>query len=289
MLSFFEFLDEITAAVANILDGVKVYVIEGKPDRLCIDDGTGFSPAFNLETMYEIYSSGCDIGRIAADLAEQYKSAMKEREQIESLNCFEKNRNRIFPVVMNKENNLDRIEQGIVYREENDYFFAYRVMIGNEDGTSSTVLTKALLDSWDVSVDEIDSIAWKNAAKLQPAKLTGIVNVLNSIATIPREDFEDFEQANDAMYVLSNQACLFGASTLWYPGQLEKIHDELGEDFYVLPSSVHEVICLRGTGVNVDVLKDMVSSVNNSEVLPRDKFSDHVFHYSKGGKLSVVA
>ena len=58
------------------------------------------------------------------------------------------------------------------------------------------------------------------------------------------------------MYVLTNSSKIQGAACMFYPHVLEMIGEILKEDFYILPSSIHEVIILpksreidkRGTG-----------------------------------------
>ena len=49
------------------------------------------------------------------------------------------------------------------------------------------------------------------------------------------------------MYVLTNSEGAYGASALFYPGVKEKVSEVIGGDYYVLPSSIHEVLILKDT------------------------------------------
>ena len=54
----------------------------------------------------------------------------------------------------------------------------------------------------------------------------------------------------------------------------------MGTDFFVLPSSVHEVLILPDDGSqDLDSLQFMVREINRTEVAPEDRLSDFVYHY----------
>jgi len=71
-----------------------------------------------------------------------------------------------------------------------------------------------------------------------------------------------------------------GACILQYPDFLDQAAETLGGDFYVLPSSIHEVLCIADDGsMELSHLEEMVRSINEAEVAPADRLSDNVFHY----------
>lgn len=82
------------------------------------------------------------------------------------------------------------------------------------------------------------------------------------------------------MYVLSNKEHLNGAATLFYPGTMQLVASEFGGSYYILPSSIHEVILIPDDGdMDVEFLLSMVVSVNKDGVLPEDKLTDSVYYY----------
>ena len=87
------------------------------------------------------------------------------------------------------------------------------------------------------------------------------------------------------MYVLTNEAGMLGASALYYPDVKEKAAELMGSGYYVLPSSIHEVILVPDT-IDHDVrdLCDMVKQANRSVVEPKDVLSDNVYHYDKDSR-----
>ena len=80
--------------------------------------------------------------------------------------------------------------------------------------------------------------------------------------------------------ILTNEQALFGAGSLFYPGLLDDIASQVGGNFFVLPSSVHETIILSDDGMtDRKALESMVQEINEMVVAPEDKLSDYVYHY----------
>ncbi len=82
------------------------------------------------------------------------------------------------------------------------------------------------------------------------------------------------------MMVLTNSNSVNGAAVIFYPEVLEKIGEKMGADYFILPSSVHEVLILPDAGNwSVRDLENMVKEVNNGEVAAKDRLSYDVFNY----------
>ena len=61
---------------------------------------------------------------------------------------------------------------------------------------------------------------------------------------------------------------------------MQQIGDIVGGNFYVLPSSVHEVLIVPDNGtMELRDLSAMVYEVNRTEVAPQDRLSDNVQYY----------
>lgn len=62
---------------------------------------------------------------------------------------------------------------------------------------------------------------------------------------------------------------------------MDCVAERMGE-FYILPSSVHEVILIKKNGeshMSLLELEEMVKSINQTEVAKEERLSDHVFLY----------
>ena len=84
------------------------------------------------------------------------------------------------------------------------------------------------------------------------------------------------------MYVLTNSTGSLGAAALFYPDVKEKAAELMGSDYYILPSSVHEVILVPDNpSIDAKDLCKMVKEANRTVVEEKDILSDNVYHYSR--------
>ena len=91
--------------------------------------------------------------------------------------------------------------------------------------------------------------------------------------------------ASDVMYVLTNRLRSHGAAAVLYEGCLEKIAAELACNYYVLPSSIHEVILTPDRhGFSYEELSSMVKEINESQVREEEVLSDHAYYYDRNRK-----
>ena len=75
-----------------------------------------------------------------------------------------------------------------------------------------------------------------------------------------------------------------------YPGVLKEMADRIGGDFFIIPSSVHEVILLPDTdkGLN-EALKQLIWEVNRTKVAPEEVLSDALYRYDRAnGRVMTV-
>ena len=89
------------------------------------------------------------------------------------------------------------------------------------------------------------------------------------------------------MYVLSNRIHSYGAAAILYSGRMEGIGMYLKSNYYVLPSSVHEVIVVpEKAAVEKEELSAMVAEINRTQVEAEEVLSDHAYYYDrKKGRL----
>ena len=80
--------------------------------------------------------------------------------------------------------------------------------------------------------------------------------------------------------MLTNTAKINGATVMLYPNLLQEIGEATQSRFFILPSSIHEVILMRDSGeMNVEELRRVVMEINRTQVAPEDVLSDEVYSY----------
>ncbi len=90
------------------------------------------------------------------------------------------------------------------------------------------------------------------------------------------------------MIVLTNKNRLQGANQILNEDALRHVYDMCGSDICLLPSSIHEWICMPiNEGMHPDMLRSMVAEINESTVAPEDRLGDFILKYD-GVKLTPV-
>ncbi len=156
-----------------------------------------------------------------------------------------------------------------------DLAYEYKLVI-DSDLVKIVRLKYQHLEKLGISLEELHEAAIKNTPRIFPGEVMDIA------------DAEPFPFGPSGfMYIASNNKRLNGAVSIMYPEVQKELCETLGDEFYVIPSSVHEVLCVRDSEIPLDNIKEMVKMVNDSVVLPEDKLSDTVF-VCRNGKLEVA-
>ncbi|MBP0970387.1 MAG: hypothetical protein J5744_09605 [Oscillospiraceae bacterium] len=134
----------------------------------------------------------------------------------------------------------------------------------------------------------INNAVWNSSVR-DPARLTDITEMLYG-----NEDSDLLKEGTitDRSHplVLSNKSGELGAAALFYPGMMKKISEITGGDYYVLPSSVHELIILPDSSeLDSGRLMETVLKVNRFMLGIEEKLCDRVFLYRSDIDRLIVA
>ncbi len=88
------------------------------------------------------------------------------------------------------------------------------------------------------------------------------------------------ESSRLPMYLLTNVQKYLGASVILYPGLLKRLGEQLKDNFFILPSSIHECILVpESAGCEREALRKMVCEVNDTQVPRQEILSYQVYYY----------
>ena len=201
-----------------------------------------------------------------------------------------KKENIIFSLISQEENR--RSQRPHPYRLQNDMVITYRSVVKVEDESiHSALIDDSFLNHLGLSYEELHNLAIENTMRLFPAKVISMEQMfMNESAPSDIDNFhyDDIGNMSPPMYVLSNNIRINGATTIVYPGVLEKLSEKFGSNFYILPSSVHEVILIPDDGSIYEwQLAPMVKSVNLEQVARNERLSNSAYKYDKEEKSIV--
>lgn len=133
---------------------------------------------------------------------------------------------------------------------------------------------------WGRSEQELMQKALKNTEKYEQSTFRNLDEVLFFL--MGEKQPEDHQQ-EIPMYVLSNEECLHGATAVLYPGMLERIREQMGMDYYILPTSVHEVTVLpKYPFLDPAKIQETIRQANRECIREGDVLSEYLFEYAKG-------
>ena len=145
------------------------------------------------------------------------------------------------------------------------------------------------LRSMGIDQDTMFETAKENCQREEPASCKNLQEVLNEMTGGIFQD--DEPDRNDPglmpVYVLTNRSRQNGAAVMFYDGVMEKVQEEFPQGFYILPSSVHELMIVPKNMGDAESLEEMVQMVNANEVAPEEVLSDHVHTYDPVRKRVV--
>lgn len=241
-------------------------------------------PTIYLEGFLEAYESGTAFAAIIRQLVAIYREDVPGgRIDMDFFKSFEKVRDRIcYRLIGRREN--EELLRHMPHMEFLDlavcFFYAYN---GEALGEGMIPIQDSHVRMWQTSAEELYRLAEGNTPGIFPWECNSLENILSEGGRGARgEDSEAEEGFGEVpMRVLSNQRKLHGAACMLYPGVLESIAAGWQRGFYILPSSIHEVILLMddGNAGKAEELKKMIREVNSTQVAPEEVLSDNLYHY----------
>lgn len=156
----------------------------------------------------------------------------------------------------------------------------YKVFIV-DFGNSNIQINEPLLNTWG-----IDKATLYKVAKANTEIETPLIKTIESELTELGKLTADEDDNESGMLIVTTQKKIMGAHVILNPRARMMVQKKLG-DFYILPSSIHEVICIGKKGEFVEGLRSMVANINETQVAPDERLSNNVFEFV-GGRLRVA-
>ena len=140
-------------------------------------------------------------------------------------------------------------------------------------------ITWTMVETWGVPLTELLQTAEDNRLAIRRPLVMPIEEILREAGT---------EIPSCPLLVVTNECRSYGAVSITYPEIQEQVRAWYdGKDFYVLPSSVHETICVPADVGTPESLLAMVSDVNRS-LLPGDYLARDVYRVADGHLRSMA-
>ena len=283
---------------SRVIEGIKNYVpekyrsysvelmrvnkINESLDAFCLVDKSrdvGSSPVVYFKDMYSYYRSCMNMdstlkwagGIITEGLDMVGKGSV-------SLNDI---RDNTVLVLINAEKNRELLKTVPRVRFL-DLAFIFRWIVSINEHSFTGAIINSSLNNFDLTTEELFELAKKNTRRLLPPA----VRTLNSALTSAGAPEDMFNGCELPVLVLSNRYGVEGAAAIVFEDVLGEIRKFFGDNFYIMPASVNEVMVVPVSLGRAEVFRDMVREINRGIVAERDRLNDSLYLYD--GEIRMI-
>lgn len=151
---------------------------------------------------------------------------------------------------------------------------------GSSQGISSMLIRKEHMKRWGVTTEILYYEAYINTRNMNQFRIIPMRTMLDLLADDLPSMCAPGSPSEGLLYVLTSDNTIFGSTGLLYKDIFADFSYQIANDFYILPSSVHELILVDiRCGTDADELLEMVREVNQTAVEHEEFLSDNIYRY----------
>ena len=256
-------------------DGIQIELRED--ERIC--------PVIYINQMYEDFEAGdIDMIGIIDKIIQIRGDSNKGMDLVDKIGIFTDwttASDAVFPALIKTEDNKEMLET-LVSKAFLDLSVIYVLRIDDRDGSCASVkVTKDMIKNYGISKEELDEVAMYNLRNKDKPEISTMRETLSRLMHDSIIDTDENNQM-DCMHVLTNKTGCNGAAQML---NMEQLSGKYEKNFYIIPSSIHELILLDDTDdMDVGMVNQMIREVNESQLSPEEVLSDHCYYYDFGNK-----
>ena len=286
-MNYQEFVGSVTGFLRESLPGgTRLQLIPLEKNNGIIMDGLSVrkegkrvAPMIYLDSYYREYLDGRSLRGICDQILECCEdSEFEEQFDVDFFREPERVRPTVAYRLINYEKNRELLQE-IPHLPFLDLaVIFYSLLTDTPVGHATVLIRNSHLELWGKNTSWLYEAAKENTEKLLPKRLVSMEDMIYELS----EGKQEAEYAGVPMYVLTNSRKSFGAACLLYDGVLGECFRRLEESYYLIPSSVHEVILIPASAVGDSrELCALVQEMNRTQVRSTEVLSDTVYLYSE--------
>lgn len=248
---------------------------------------------YNIENAFASYEHSGDYEGVLASAAGAIASGLDQVPvvNVNALMNYEIMKEKLSVEVISAEVNEELLAK-VPHDRIEDLAVVYRfIMESNEDGRASILVNNDLIERMGVTHEQLRADALENSPEIRPAVIQGMNEVMKEM--MGPEAYEMFgipDDTEEMMFIATVPDKNSGAGVLAYQDFMDQAAEKIGGDFFILPSSIHEILLVPDDGQKgADELKAMVMDVNATQVSPEERLSDNVYHYDSKEHIFELA
>lgn len=262
--------------------------------------GLSITISIKIEVIYNHYMKQLSSGKppllddvvdgIISDFESEPPTALNDIA--DKMNSWDWVKDKLVLSLYNTELHKDYLKNK-VYETIDDLALTPRIFVNvSSEDIASTLIDYHLLKDWGVTREDVMQQAKISAPKLLPLCIVDTRNLIFGIADKKIIDINNQKSSDviydPSMYAITTNLETTGAS-IFYEGVLDELSNVFGGFFFIIPSSLCEVLVMPGDkSMSPEELSEMIKSVNNSNdiIKPKEILANHGYVYYHG-KISA--
>lgn len=243
--------------------------------------GEKAAPIIYLEDYYHRYCMGEAMEHLTDQLMNRIRCAPSAPAwEYEDILDFRKIRHLVVYKLVNAKRNQKLLKE-VPNLPMLDFAIVFYVMVPvNNFENCSILIRNAHMNYWELPLSLLYQCAKENTQRLCPYMLRPLNEFVES-------HFGE-ELPESPMIVLSNRTGIYGASAILYPGMPKRIYEYVGKNYYILPSSIHELLIVPGNEqIFPGNLKEIVRDVNTNHISAEEFLSDSIYYFD-GNNITKI-
>ena len=226
-------------------DGIPSVVLSDKKDRMM---------GVKVEQLKEYYSETESVSAVAEKIVELFGDAFS---MVDGLNTFENAKDNIRFALIHETHR--HFNENMPYIAMDDLRLVYTVQVYVNNSTGNVFIDNKLMGKWKVTADDLYNAAKNNG------------------------DLRTYQMSN-AFYGITNNPNGYGAGGLWCNNAYETLSENFdGRSFYVIPSSIHELIAIDEDIVDESTIRNLNISIpdinSDEEMVQKDEILSNKLYY----------
>ena len=254
-------------------------------------EGSNIGVNMSIEKFYDAVQDGTPYDSVVDKAVETIGRGIEQRPDIDvaALTDYSQMKEKLAMEVVSAEANKEMLEN-VPHQNMEDMAVVYRFILSSDDeGRASVLVTNQILENMGVTPEQLHADAMENAPQIKPAEIKGMSEVMAEMMGIEQAEMMGIvpvDPKDEQMFVATVPDKVHGAGVLAYQDFMDQAAERVGGDFFILPSSIHEVLIVPDNGkMDLKDLENMVKEVNATQVAPADKLTDSVYHYDSKEKI----
>lgn len=241
--------------------------------------------ALYVEDLYEEYQKGWSMEDIVQEVLNRLDAIAKSEcfQRSANLEDYEKIKDDLFVRLLNIEKNQMELQE-CIYRTIGDIALVLYARMGELNGSSASVKIKRhMLEKWNQDPQQVFEEALLNTYFISPPRIYCWEKLIFDL-DYTGENFMnllcDYKIKKDVLgNCLSTTIRTNGAVAIFLPGVAERIGQLMGCGFYMVFTSIHEVMIHSEKTAVPEDLKHVLEDTVRETTPPEDFLTYQVYHY----------